>query len=171
MNRIYIFSCLFLFLLASIGCEKDDICADGNPTTPRLIIEFYDDLTPSVRKNVINLLAQGEGANTGLLFNSVSKIELPLKTNIDTTSYSLIINFNEQTNLPNENQDNLKIFYTREDIYISRACGFKTIFSLDNVTPFELTNPNGDNTNWIKEVEVVRNQINTEEDVHIKIYY
>ncbi len=65
---------IFLFLLISfsfLSCEKDDICDATTPTTPRLVIEFYDSLiaTPTL-KNLTNFKAVATGMDEGVVFNS-----------------------------------------------------------------------------------------------------
>ena len=156
--------CLFLY-----GCEKDDICTPETPTTPRLIIEFYSIVNTSVPKEVANLEVKGEGASSVINFNLVSKIELPLKTNEDVTNYTFTINSTAEA--PVFNVDKIKINYTRKDIYISRACGFKTYFSLNLMNPIIQTNPADDSVLWIKNIEIIKNNIENEEDVHVKMYF
>jgi len=47
----YIITSLALLLAVSFwNCEKDDICAETTPTTPKLVIEFYDNANPTVLK-------------------------------------------------------------------------------------------------------------------------
>ena len=156
--------CLFLY-----GCEKDDICTPETPTTPRLIIEFYSIVNTSVLKEVANLEVKGEGASSVINFNLVSKIELLLKTNEDVTNYNFTINSTSET--PVFNVDKIEINYTRKDIYISRACGFKTYFSLNLLNPIIQTNPADDSVLWIKNIEIIKNNIENEEDVHVKMYF
>ena len=38
-KKIFLYSLLIMFLF---NCEKDDICLEGTPGTPRLIIRFFD---------------------------------------------------------------------------------------------------------------------------------
>lgn len=166
MKKILSILVLSLFLQ---GCEKDDICTPETPTTPRLIIEFYDIVNTSVLKQVANLQVQGEGANSVINFNLVNKIELPLKTNEDQTKYDFTINSTSEA--PVFNVDKIELNYTRRDIYISRACGFKTYFSLNLLNPIIQTNPTDDTVLWIKNIEVIKNNIENEEDVHIKMYF
>jgi hypothetical protein len=156
-------TCLFL------GCEKDDICADGTPTTPRLIIEFYSSENTTVRKLVANLKVQGEGADTALDFNQVDTIELPLKTNENFTNYSFNIN-STATTVAN-NVDLIRFNYTVNDIYVSRACGFKSFFNLNLANGVTKENPSGDTIFWIENFEIVKSNVENEEDVHIKMYF
>jgi hypothetical protein len=150
MKKIWLFSWFIVLLL---GCEKDDICTEPN-TTPRLIIDFYDSQNTSVLKQVANLVVQGNGANTTLTFNLVTRIELPLKTNENVTEYSLNINANSTTQ---SNIDLLRFNYTRNDLYISRGCGFKTNFDLNLFEPIVPSNPQGDDEFWIENIELIKN--------------
>ena len=50
---------LLLLFSAIISCERDDICPESTPTTPRLIIRFYDNTELSETKRVINLQVTG----------------------------------------------------------------------------------------------------------------
>jgi len=159
---------LLLLTITFYSCEKDDICAEE--TTPRLVLEFYDISNPSNLKNVLNLKIKGIGATEDLgTFNGVSKIELPLDITQDSTKYSLILN---STSLTLDNEDSLQFNYTRQNVFVSRACGYKTIFEL-NATPngvikTDSTTPDGF---WIQDINIVTTNIETENETHIKIYF
>jgi len=171
---------LLLITIAFSGCEKDDICTDE--TTPRLIIEFYDISNPANLKNVLDLKVKGEGATDFIVFNESlpidnqnryifngNKLELPLKLNESTTNYSLILN---STSTTSNNEDFLQFNYTRQDIFVSRACGFKTIFEL-NQTPLGLikSEPTIEDGFWIQDINLLTSNISTENETHIKIYF
>ena len=57
--------------------------------------------------------------------------------------------------------------YTREDVYVSRSCGFKTIFH-DAVLHLE---PDADN--WIKSIKAMTEPLNieNEQSKHVKIFH
>ena len=167
-NNLKIFFLLLITCFFS-SCEKDDICAEGTPTTPRLIIEFYSQENNTVRKLVANLKVQGEGASTTLDFNQVDTIELPLKTNENFTKYSM--NINSTASTISNNTDLIRFNYTVNDIYVSRACGFKSFFNLNLANGVINTNPEDDTEFWIKNIEIVKSNVETEEDVHIKMYF
>ena len=150
------------------SCEKDDICEETTATTPKLIIEFYDILNPTVLKNVTNLAVKEIGSTSVLGFNSVSEIQLPLKTNEDITKYSLIMNSTVATTA---NEDFLQFNYTRQNIFVSRACGYKTIFTLDPTTPYIITETTIPDNYWIQNITVATSNITTENETHIKIYF
>ncbi len=163
-----IFPVLLLLLITFSSCEKDDICDAATATTPKLIIEFYDILNPTVLKNVTNLAVKEFGSTTVLGFASASKIQLPLKTNEDITKYSLILN---STDVTIANEDFLQFNYTRQNIFVSRACGYKTIFTLDPITPYIKTDMSSPNGYWIRNITVATSNITTENETHIKIYF
>ena len=149
------------------GCEKDDICVDE--TTPQLVIEFYDISNPAVLKNVVNLKVTGEGMTEALnTFNGVSKISLPLKTNEDVTKYHLLLNSNSSTAY---NEDVLEFNYTRQNVFVSRACGYKTVFELASTNPFVASDAVSVANQWIKDIDIETTTIDNENEVHVKIYF
>lgn len=175
---------LFLIVIAIIGigsnisCESDDICAESTATTPSLIIDLYDVENPENIK-AITRIAIGGIDNDFLLTNgivSLSKIILPLKTDANSTSFALIkdavVNNN---NTPADssddflegNQDIITINYTRSDVYVSRACGYKTIFQ--NVT----LSIAADTDNWIKSRQpLIDNQtVEDETQTHYNLFH
>jgi len=162
---------LLLIALSFSGCEKDDICDANTPTTPRLIIDFYDASNPTELKNVINLKVIGfempddEPLGT---FTGVSQVQLPLKTTLDSTKYRLILNSTSTSGSLNE--DVLQFDYTRKDVFVSRACGYKTIYKLNapnGVTKTDASTPDGF---WIQQINIETTNIETENETHIKMY-
>jgi hypothetical protein len=69
------------------------------------------------------------------------------------------------------NTDNLEFNYTRESSYVSRACGFKTIYNLDPRIPFTLTDKEPADEMWIQYVIVAQNNITYENETIIKIFF
>ncbi len=149
------------------NCEKDDICEEGTPTTPRLIVEFYDNNNPTVKKNVTNLAVVGENMTDSLKFNGVSKIEVPLKTITNTSNFSFVFD-SENSNTTLINNDNVEVNYLRNDVFISRACGYKTVFELDSANGMKFI---PDSNNWIKEIAIQNPNILNENEVHVKIFF
>ena len=170
---------IFLVLLVAFSfssCEKDDICDAATSTTPRLVIEFYDNLiaTPTL-KSLTKLKAVATGMDEGVVFNSAltdssrylsnsSKVYLPLDPSANTTTYTLTNNFGAAT----ANADVLTFDYTKKEVYVSRACGYKYLFNLTNTNTDILT---PDTDNWIKNIIIVKPNLETENEVHIKIYF
>ncbi|WP_298553509.1 DUF6452 family protein [uncultured Algibacter sp.] len=135
---------IILIIVGNYSCERDDICPDATPTTPRLIIDFLDATDSDIQKNVFDIVVVGGDDNAvlpGYYLTNTSNLILPLKTTDNTTEFTIISNAKENDNdTPDDtsddfiegNQDRIEINYSREQVYVSRACGFKTIFK--NVT-------------------------------------
>ena len=166
MKKLILF--LIVISMSISSCEKDDICDATTSTTPKLIIEFYDILNPTVLKKVTNLAVKEVGSTAIIGFVSESKIQLSLKTNEDITKYSLILN---STDVTIDNEDFLEFNYTRQNIFVSRACGYKTIFTLDPTIPFIKTETSTPDGYWIQNITVETSNITTENETHIKIYF
>lgn len=163
----------FLYLLMVLAvlpsCEKDDICDPNTPTTPRLIITFYDVNNPADLKNVNQLLVTGEGMSEPYAtFTGVSEVQLPLRTTEDVTQYRLTLNSNDENN---DNTDVLQFNYSRNSVYVSRACGYKTLFTLDPTAPAVLTDNPEPDALWINSIGIEQPEINNEDETHIAIYY
>ena len=177
MKKYIITLLLLLFAISFWNCEKDDICAEETPTTPRVVIEFYDTSNPTVLKTVTNLRIEEVGTTNGVvsnpdldddnplkyLFNS-SKIYIPLKTFDDISKFNFKFNYDDAS----ENSDEIIFNYTRQEIYVSRACGYKTNFTLDATTGAILTT---DTDNWIQSITIEQPIIANEDETHIKIYF
>lgn len=167
MKKIYL---LLAIAFAFSSCEKDDICDANTSTTPRLIIQFYDSVNTTELKNVSNLQVTGVGLATPLaVFNGVSTIELPLKTDATTTKFSLILNSTSTTGTNNE--DFLEFNYTSQPIFVSRACGYKSVFQLSATNGVLQTNAAAPDESWILGMTIQTNTIETENETHIKIYF
>ncbi|NHN25147.1 hypothetical protein FIA58_005585 [Flavobacterium jejuense] len=167
MKKYSVIALMVLFSVSFWNCEKDDLCAESTPTTPRVVIEFYDNNTPTVLKSVTNLGIISPGFTEGLSFNNVSKIVAPLKTSEDVTILNFIQNGSDEDDM-NDNSDQITFNYTRKDIYISRACGYKTTFILNDVNGVELQT---DSDNWIQSITVENTSIDNENETHVKIYF
>jgi hypothetical protein len=159
------FILLFIVLLAFSGCEKDDICAADTPTTPLLIIEFFD-FDSNALKSVSKLKIQDSETLKLLGTYSETKIKLPLKTDSDSTKFIFTLNSETPAAL---NIDNLEFNYVRNSVYISRACGYKTLFLLNSNSPTKTDNVIPD-TFWIKKITVTKPNILNEDETHIKIF-
>ena len=165
---------IFLFLLIAFsfsGCEKDDICDAATATTPRLVIDFYDiNTTTPTLKAVSNLGIVAPPLTTGISFNGVTRIYVPLKTTEDTTTMYFIQN-GADTDATNDNTDILTFNYSRNNVYISRACGYKTLFNLNSLSGIVQTEPLTPDGMWIKNIVVVKPNLETENEVHVQIYF
>ena len=161
---------LFLLLLLSVffsSCEKDDICDTNTPTTPKSVIEFYDVANPTTLKNVTNLGVIAPGFTSGFGFTATSKIKVPLKTFEDSSVLYFIQNGSIDPTT-DDNLDEITFNYNRKTVFVSRACGYKTLFTLNSTNPITVT---PDSNNWIQNVIVSQPNIENEDETHIKIYF
>jgi len=161
---------LFLLIFITVflsGCEKDDICDVNTPTTPKVVIEFYDAANPTTPINVTNLGVIAPGFTNGFGFTATSKIKVPLKT-FEDTSFLYFIKNGSVAPTSDDNSDSVTFNYTRKTEYVSRACGYKTLFTLNSTNPITVT---PDSDNWIQSVVVSQPNIENENETHIKIYF
>jgi len=173
-----IFAIIFLITVVS-NCERDDICPENTPTTPSLIIGLYDISLQESPKNVFKLRVQGVD-NTSVLEGydvvTTDKIVLPLKTDAQSTQFKLHIDYEYDDNgTPSDtsddiilgNEDIITITYATEQIYVSRACGYKTVFR--NVAVLRET----DDDNWIQLIQSVNDNQSVEDETaeHFKIFH
>ncbi|WP_329804410.1 DUF6452 family protein [Flavobacterium facile] len=161
---------LFFLLLISFffsGCEKDDICDTATPTTPKVVIEFYDAVATTTTKNVNNLIITATGFTSEIKYNAVNKITVPLKTFTDIATLNFNLNAGADPTT-DDNLDEITFNYTRKTNYVSRACGYKTTFTLDATNPVVVT---PDASNWILNVIVSQPNIENQNETHVKIYF
>lgn len=169
IKRIAILSGVLMFAFAATNCEKDDICDAATVTTSRLIVTFYDKANPTVLKQVTNLQVTGDGLETALgTFSNVSEIKLPLKTTDDLTTYRFQI-YSTDENLANE--DIIQFNYARDNVFVSRACGYKTVFELNDTTPFLLSDTDPADGLWMNTIVVEKTNIDSENETHISIRF
>ena len=172
---------LGLFVLIAVvfaGCEKDDICSSATPTTPRLIVDFYNQASPEELKNVSSLaLISTEIDVDTLTFANVTRIAVPLMSTQDQTQYRFVLNF-QNPNPALVFDDLLEFNYTRQNVFVSRACGYKTLFNLNSESDTDVLNPiilngvpNDESGAWIKNIVIENANLENETDVHVKIYF
>ena len=148
-----------VLLLCLTACEPDDICLVGTPGTPKLIVVFYDKNQTEAKKSVVDLQVKGVDLE-GLLFDATAdSIALPLKTLASSTSFSLTTTQNG-----NAVEDIITFNYDPEDQFISRACGYKTVFT-------NLTFSTGNPLNFISSIEILTNTIPDKNNTHVKILH
>lgn len=178
MRKIFAFS--ILVFVASVplwSCEKDDICAEGTPTTPSMVVEFFMDDNTSQNNPITNLKYFVEGMeDTITIAGSTSKIRVPLRVDATSTKWGFVYTFTPTgATEPVTNIDFLEFKYTTQQTYISRACGFKTSFYLDESVPGNLnpvhTDGPGESNLWIQDVQVEKTNIEDENETHINIYF
>lgn len=166
-----------LIILTGLSCERDDICSENTPTTPSLVIRFYNVDDQEQTKQVRLLTVNGIDSEGNLLDDLVSNVStdsivLPLRFQnegvITTTRFQLKkdSDFDTDTN-PNtfSNTDVIEVSYTPQFIYVSRACGYKSIFNnLQNTLII-------DSDNWIFGYNIINPTIENENTAHIILYH
>ena len=171
---------LLLILLLSIGiiisCERDDICPESTPTTPKLIIEFYDSANPESIKFVPQIRVQGvnnDNVLEGYEATNVDDLILPLRTDTTATQYRLRKDYSNNNagtpddpsdDFPNGNEDIITIKYTTEQVFVSRACGYKTVFRNISLTIEQ------DSNNWIASRQSVTDNQSVEDETTAHFY-
>lgn len=172
-------SALLLLLAFTLpGCEKDDICSAETVTTPRLVIEFYNQGDRDATVYVSNLQVQADGMDQPIVFDdtktdgaqylvSGTSVKVPLDTTKDSITYTFTINANNETF---RNPDKLTFHYARNNVFISRACGYGTFFGLDRSSQLGPYTLEPDANLWIKDIDVVTYNLTSENETHLKFF-
>jgi len=174
----------------SFSCEKDDICVEGTIATPLLVIEFFDldefNATGNdIVKNTTDLWVEAVNPNTEVVNGvtvivdaiqatpqNVSTISIPLRTVENSTEYRFISEYaldDDGNQLGNE--DILTFNYETQEIFLSRACGYITNYTLNETDGAVVTD---DGSNWINVtsgVVISENIVQNETVTHVKIYH
>lgn len=170
---------LIIVLITSlfvIGCERDDICADSTPTTPRLLIEFYDIANADELKSVPRLTVYGEGlddSSQSIVSNTnTNAISLPLRFDLENiaTTTRYVLRKDANLDLDNDptsssNEDIIEISYIPTFQYVSKACGYKAVFNNLTVTIID------DSDNWALTEIINTSTVENENEVHVFIYH
>lgn len=156
-------------VLLLTGCTRDDICDPSETTTPLLIITFKDFLNRGEAKQVTGLSIIGDYSPEAVIITGATtdSIAIPLRTAIDDTQYQFI---RAATNTSTEITDVFLATYLREDVYINRACSFKTIFN--NLAFSEnVTDSDNDSASWVLDVVINQTTVADENQSHITIFH
>ena len=158
--NLIIFSLIFFLFYNS--CEKDDICLSDTPRSPRLIVKMVDKDDPTLYKSANGLLIKVVD-NDSINTQSSDSIILNLNPYKNYTQFEFILNQGSE----NENIDTLQINYSINNIYIDRACGYKTSF-IFNSNALTLIN---EKNNWIESYLILKDTIINEEQAHMAILH
>ena len=155
-------SLIYLMVLILFSCEKDDICLEGTPATPRMIVLFKDYENPQAKKEVSELLIRGLGLVDSLTTFSGDSIAIPLRNIYEFTQYEFTLSTTSPTL-----SDSLQINHRQFDTYINRACGYKSTFIFEKNFYYELSQSEG----WIKNIEKISDTLYDEKKSHLAIYH
>lgn len=157
-TTICIFVCLLLF-----GCTRDDLCPAGAAVTPNLIIRFKDVANPENPKQVaLNIFTGDANEKPILRWNITDSIALPLDVNRNRTDY-IIEKYLFVENDTLYWQDRLHVTYDRKDIYVNRACGFRSEF-------YEFQ-AEAESDNWIQAIMINKDSITDEKAAHLTVFH
>lgn len=168
LNKYWLSSVIAFVMIAITttcfySCEKDDICVD--PTTPLLVIRFYDATNQTSPLAVTQLRVMGQDQEIAYLLSNTDSIAIPLKTLEDSTTYTFTANYGVDED-DNEVGDPVDITfnYTREEVYVSTACGYKVNYSDLNATftPFG---------GWINNIIIDNPEVTDQTNAHVYIYH
>ncbi|MFD0860946.1 DUF6452 family protein [Sungkyunkwania multivorans] len=173
---------LFLIMVIVAGftmfssCERDDICPEETPTTPLMILRFYDASDTSLIKPVSGLRVVGlndddtelEPAFTPAASDSIA---LPLRVFQNTTRFIFIKDYVAATDTAPEqgNRDTLTFNYMTQEVFLNRACGFIANYNLDNTAGVVIID---DGDNWISDTLIENDGlINNQNAAHVRIFH
>ena len=150
-------------------CEKDDVCVEGD--TALLHIAFYDkDATdeqplPKV-VNKLRVISVDENAtvNTFTDRSSQDDILIPLDSRKNIGDFILISNSATEDNLETGQIEDIRISYTPEAVYISRACGFVGQYADLRIEQTGLSS-------WISSIEINNTRIDNSDEIHVSIFH
>ena len=156
--QLYTRAILILFFF--ISCEPDDICLESNEDTPNLILKFVDSFSGE-NKSVSNLRIKGINNIEDFFVGTVDSISIPLNNYENTSSFS----FTKEFESNQSNEDLIYFNYARNNVYISRSCGYKMEYDIENIII------ENDNSNWIEDAIIETRTVNNEMSHHVKIYH
>ena len=152
-----------LFIIFLFNCEKDDICLEGTPGTPRLVVRFFDQNEKIIPKSLSNVRIKALSEDEEYIVFSGDSLAIPLKLVSNTTVYTFTLPDNSANQ---ERIDTLKFNYKREDYYINRACGF--LSNLIFTTPaVEIL----DKESIFLGFNVLKDTIKNENQAHLAVYH
>lgn len=158
---------MLLLLMAFVfaGCTRDDICPEETQTTPSLVIKFKDISNPSEVKAVSNLrITLADENQTEVV---AARTDTIYNVPLNPVTMKVLFNFTKDFEGNATNTDVLSISYQRgEDVYINRACAFRTTFT--DVNP--MIQPEG-SANWMLTTDINNATVANEDVTHITIFH
>ncbi len=156
---------LLLFLsLFFLHCEKDDVCNEGTPGTPRLVIRFYDKENPAEIKRLPGITIQEINQENPIFYSEFDSIALPLDLTQSYTRYAFVLSSETDTiTLADTLQFNIQ---NRRDIYTRRACGYRAEYELAQPPVTPINTPS-----WFYDATILIDTIQNEERAHLAIYH
>ena len=159
-----------------MGCEKDDICAETNPTTPQLVVTFKDANNTTESKAVESLGVYAVKDNELILIESINgintdSIAIPLRNDIDISDFKFYKNYSLTDGVIQGEENHIYLDYSTVEVFVSRACGFinnyidLSVFTYD---PNVFDPPIG---TWISGYEIINPTVENENQAHVSIFH
>ncbi len=174
----YIFLPVICYFIILEACQPDDICGYDIPDTPHVIITFYDslyihkdsvitDTTP--KKRVSNFFLKALSVKNGIFYSGTDSILVPLNPEDKTSKFLFVKNAQVQGDsiIKGGDIDTLTFSYTRKDAYISRACGYKATFILNEENPIIFN----DSVKWIYQIDKLTDTITNDTQTTLIMYH
>lgn len=146
------FFIIIISIIAFTSCEQDSICIDA--TTPPLVIRFYDFENPDETKTVAFDSIWAEGKEQYIKSVTLDSVAIYLDINENFTLY----NFSSENVV-----DKINFEYNRNNIFIGRSCGYKTIYE-----DFQI---GSQTNNWIKNIEIIKTTIDNDTIAQVHIFH
>ncbi|MRJ08432.1 hypothetical protein EDL99_06040 [Ornithobacterium rhinotracheale] len=153
---------IFLMMISGLifwACEEDDICTENK--TPELIIKLKNTANPGETMDSLYVLRQDAKDEFTLIAGGAGRdsisVPLPLKP---TTETNLIFSRRKTTD---QFLDVLKIKYKYSTEYVSKACGFKAVYSDLSAT--------SSSHKFIKSIEILQHEVTDQSAAHILLTY
>ncbi|WP_372473602.1 DUF6452 family protein [Capnocytophaga sp. ARDL2] len=155
----------FLSLFTIFSCEKNDLC-DGESQTPRFRIELHDLFAPENKKAAKIIRMYFADTEQYIEYKNTPTLYIPLSPVQNSAEWTLklydVTSSNEEILL---GEEQFLFTYTPKNIYISKACGFRTQFEAFSYQRKQ------NNTQWIRGLDLTTNTISNETDTHFILYY
>lgn len=147
---------IFFLSLFFIACEEDDICLEG--TSPRLGIKFESTDTQT-QDSVIIFRKGSDDVFSQVYADTVTdSVYIALRLDDITETQLILSTRTYDTSL----YDTLTVSYTPETLFVSKACGYKTVYQdVSYQTTF----------NFFTELEVLKTEITDESTADILLTY
>ena len=155
-----------LIVLGFLACEKDDICDGGDSETPNVVISMFDYNNSELLKPAAKVCIIADNYTDTIVYKQTSRIELPLQITTNETGWRVLLYQPTATNDTIILTDHLNFNYQTNEVYVSKACGYKV-----NFTDFSTTKDNATSKSWIQSISLLTNEIINEDNAHVQLFY
>ena len=146
---------------------------EGTWTSSIQKFESFNKKWANIDDKAWSFMTQTQGHETIVFNTNTNAIALPLligDEGVITTSRFILEKDTDlrldEDDTTNSDVDIIEISYTTEFVYVSRACGYKSIFNNVDIN-IEAT----DGSFWINNIEVLETTIENENTVHVSILH